>query len=660
MASELRYRHSVTGLTVYALLRNASGQVWNTDSAAFETQVNANWTDYDISLAESPASGYYYVGNMPAAAAGDYTFDVYSQAGGSPAITDAKIAQAEPFEWNGSAVVDPLPHAAADAAGGLPISDAGGLDLDAILDVAVSTRAPAIRTTWFVASGGNDGNTGLTWDQAFATIGQAITSASAGDVIQLGAGTWALGNAGIVIPDYCTLRGLGMEATFITSTAEDSTACIVQPGKYSVCEDLTIKGLDDSVIQAPFGQYKDQADPAEPSFEFATIRRCRLEADSDGIYLRGNSSSKALHCELVAEDCVIQTKWDAVGVLGNGNMRLSLIRPQIWVTGPSAHGGYDGYSSGIRMHCFEDVPQIAVHGGMIHAEGGTTGSIPVRGIGQYGTCTLYGVSISSADDSTGLDVMTTYRSGDDSTNVVMIGCRYNPSKMTLSGADLYHPFGEQWRDRMWSLPDWLRQIARSDFSDDVSADQLNGGTGHPSSYPTPAASGDFSASGDALEAIRDRGDAAWIAATGFATAAVCTEARLAELDAANLPADVDAILDDTETDGVVLASSEDVYHADIDLTIDDANSQDEYTVQWIKNGAPVTSGITVPKIQVVKRADGTDLIAATAMTQIGSTGSYKYTEATNRITAGEAVVVVVTATIDSATRTWKRPAGRDA
>jgi hypothetical protein len=33
-----------------------------------------------------------------------------------------------------------LPNAAADAAGGLPISDAGGLDLDAMLDVAISTR----------------------------------------------------------------------------------------------------------------------------------------------------------------------------------------------------------------------------------------------------------------------------------------------------------------------------------------------------------------------------------------------------------------------------------------------------------------------------------------------------------------------------------------
>ena len=40
-----------------------------------------------------------------------------------------------------------------------------------------------------------------------------------------------------------------------------------------------------------------------------------------------------------------------------------------------------------------------------------------------------------------------------------------------------------------------------------------------------------------------------------ALASVCTEGRLAELDAANLPADVDAILADTGTDGVVISAT---------------------------------------------------------------------------------------------------------
>jgi hypothetical protein len=42
-----------------------------------------------------------------------------------------------------------------------------------------------------------------------------------------------------------------------------------------------------------------------------------------------------------------------------------------------------------------------------------------------------------------------------------------------------------------------------------------------------------------------------------ALASVCTEARLAELDAANIPADVDAILTDTGTAGVIVATNND-------------------------------------------------------------------------------------------------------
>jgi hypothetical protein len=58
--------------------------------------------------------------------------------------------------------VTALPNAAADAAGGLPISDLGGLDLDTLLDVAVSTRlAPTVagRTLDVTAAG----NAGIDW-----------------------------------------------------------------------------------------------------------------------------------------------------------------------------------------------------------------------------------------------------------------------------------------------------------------------------------------------------------------------------------------------------------------------------------------------------------------------------------------------------------------
>ncbi len=119
-----------------------------------------------------------------------------------------------------------------------------------------------------------------------------------------------------------------------------------------------------------------------------------------------------------------------------------------------------------------------------------------------------------------------------------------------------------------------------------------------------------------------------------------------------------AILDDTGTSGVLLSNAEDVYHADVFLTRDTTNKRDEYTVHWYLNGTPITSGITVPTIQVVKRSDGTDLISTMALTQIGTTGAYKL-DTTTRLASGEAALAVVVATMDGSSRTWRRTVGRD-
>lgn len=104
----------------------------------------------------------------------------------------------------------------------------------------------------------------------------------------------------------------------------------------------------------------------------------------------------------------------------------------------------------------------------------------------------------------------------------------------------------------------------------------------------------------------------------------------------------------------------DLHHADINVERQITATTDSYTVVWMKNGVRVTSGITSPTIEVVKRSDGMDLVASTAMTQIGSTGAYKYDEAANRITAGVGYLVIASATIDGSTRTFSRLVGRDA
>ena len=142
--------------------------------------------------------------------------------------------------------------------------------------------------------------------------------------------------------------------------------------------------------------------------------------------------------------------------------------------------------------------------------------------------------------------------------------------------------------------------------------------------------------------------------TAIADAALATAANLATVIAKtdNLPASPAAV-----GSAMTLASSLDLYHADIQFTDDGAN--DEYTITWFKNGVRVTSGITVPTVQVVKRVDGTDLIAATALTQIGTTGSYKLTTATVT-TAGEAYLVITAATIDAGSRSFSKLISRDA
>lgn len=103
-----------------------------------------------------------------------------------------------------------------------------------------------------------------------------------------------------------------------------------------------------------------------------------------------------------------------------------------------------------------------------------------------------------------------------------------------------------------------------------------------------------------------------------------------------------------------------VYGARVWMVDDDAGTTDRYMVVFLKNGQPITTGISSPEIQVIKASDGTDLIGAIALTQIASTGLYKHDATTTaRVTSGAAYVAKITATIDGATRPMFQPVGRD-
>jgi hypothetical protein len=89
------------------------------------------------------------------------------------------------------------------------------------------------------------------------------------------------------------------------------------------------------------------------------------------------------------------------------------------------------------------------------------------------------------------------------------------------------------------------------------------------------------------------------------------------------------------------------------------NNSDDFIVVWYCNSTPILSGITTPLIQLYLVSDGSDLIASTAMTEIASTQTFKYTTTGSRLSTGVGAVLKVSATINGAVRTTIEPLGRD-
>lgn len=106
MASEVSFRHSSTGKTLYFTIRSTARTMWNTAGTPnFETLTVANWADYDTAMSESPASSYFYAGTFPAISgnmiAGWYLVDVYDRLAASPAISDTLLASMLGY-WDGA------------------------------------------------------------------------------------------------------------------------------------------------------------------------------------------------------------------------------------------------------------------------------------------------------------------------------------------------------------------------------------------------------------------------------------------------------------------------------------------------------------------------------------------------------------------------------
>ena len=104
MANEIHVNYA-SGNTLYAVIRNAMGNVWYVSGQVFEAWGTSGRTadDYDISLADK--SGSRYIGsfdtNIPG---GRYWIQAFLQAGANPADGDTLIVSEE-IVWSGTGVV---------------------------------------------------------------------------------------------------------------------------------------------------------------------------------------------------------------------------------------------------------------------------------------------------------------------------------------------------------------------------------------------------------------------------------------------------------------------------------------------------------------------------------------------------------------------------
>lgn len=100
MAKELYLPYGTTGLTVYAVIRDSSGQYWN--GTSFESFNQSHLSSYKVAMTEEGTSGNYSA-NFPAVSAGIYDVQARIQSGGSPAWTDA-TAGTDLLTWGGSSL----------------------------------------------------------------------------------------------------------------------------------------------------------------------------------------------------------------------------------------------------------------------------------------------------------------------------------------------------------------------------------------------------------------------------------------------------------------------------------------------------------------------------------------------------------------------------
>jgi len=178
-----------------------------------------------------------------------------------------------------------------------------------VLSFSLATAVPvAAAGPWYV-----DGSVGTTGDgtsaSPFLTIGEAITTATDGDTINVAAGTY---NGNVAIDKSLTLQGAGAATTIIVGVGSTAAVTIT-------ADSVTIDGF---TVKNPTG-----SSPPANTFGIYAVDQSNITITNNIVTNIGNSSNKAMGIVIISNTAAV----DAITITDN---QISYI----------ASGGDDGTS----------------------------------------------------------------------------------------------------------------------------------------------------------------------------------------------------------------------------------------------------------------------------------------------------------------------------
>ncbi len=105
MANEIKIAYS-PNKSLYVLIYNAVGLVWNNTALAFQTYASATYAQYALGLTPigTALTSRFYEASFPVQIPqGTYDLVAFQQQGGSPAESDPPVGSEDGFGWNGAA-----------------------------------------------------------------------------------------------------------------------------------------------------------------------------------------------------------------------------------------------------------------------------------------------------------------------------------------------------------------------------------------------------------------------------------------------------------------------------------------------------------------------------------------------------------------------------